>query len=139
MADLSITAANVDLLSGSERQGTFGATVTAGQAVYKDTADNNDLKLAQADGTALEATVAGIALNGGADGQPGDYQTAGVIDIGATATEGEIYVLSQTAGGICPEADIVTEDDYVTIIGVGNSDGNISLNIHVSGAQIPGA
>lgn len=139
MSDLSITAANVALESGSQRDGTFGATVTAGQALYSDSSDNGDLKLAQADGTAAEAAVVGIALNSGADGQPGKYQTDGIIDPGATATEGEIYVLSQTEGGICPEADISTEDDYVTVIGVGNSDGYISLNIHVSGAQIPGA
>ena len=139
MADLVITAANVDQSTGSQRHGTFGATMTAGQALYADSTDNNDLKLAQCDGTAAEADVVGIALNGGADGQPGTYQTDGVIEPGATATEGEIYVLSQTAGGICPEGDISTEDDYVTIIGVGNSDGNISLCIHASGAQIPGA
>ena len=139
MANETITAANVVFSSGTKGTGTFGATVVAGQVVYKDTADSNHLKLAQCDGTALQATVCGIALNGGGDGQPGDYQSTGVVAVGAGLTEGEIYVLSQTEGAICPEADILTEDDYVTIIGVGNSDGELALNIFVSGAQIPGA
>ncbi len=46
MADLSITAANV--LRGSNARvetGIFGATVTAGQVVYRDASDNNKFKL----------------------------------------------------------------------------------------------
>lgn len=143
MADVSPTAADVVMVSGSDKKVTFGATITAGAVLYFDTtAGEGDYKLAQCDGTALEAGSADIviALNGGADGQPGRVAALNpgdVVNVGATLTEGEIYVLSQAAGAMCPEADIVTADDYVTVLGVGNSDGNLVCIGLYTGAQIP--
>ena len=70
MADLTITAANV--LPGSNavtENGLLGATVTAGQAVYKEAATGT-WKLSDADSATAEVrTVGGIALNGGAHRQ----------------------------------------------------------------------
>lgn len=138
MADLTITAANV--IKGSTakvQQGIYGATVTAGQTVYADAADNGRFKPADADSaTAAARATAGIALNSGSAGQPADIQTEGLITIGATVAVGTIYVQSPTPGGIMPAADLVT-DDYVTVLGVGISASQIDLNIQRSGVAVP--
>ena len=54
--------------------------------------------------------------------------------LGFTAVEGVIYVLSE-AGAIAPVGDLLAAD-YVTIIGVGNSSGNVDLSIFNSGGQV---
>ncbi len=139
MADLSVTAANV--LASDEAKitrGTAGATITAGQTVRLNTTSGKWV-LADADaGTVADAGADGfgVALHGAADGQPISVVTMDDdFDPGATATEGVVYCLSATAGGIAPFGDLVT-DDYVTILGVGNSSGNIALSPIVSGAQV---
>ena len=83
MSALSITAANVQPASNAViLSGTFGATITAGQVVYELSSDN-EWYLADADVLAT-SVVAGIAINGGSDGQAGDIQIVGDIDLGAT-------------------------------------------------------
>lgn len=138
MADLTITAANVVKGNGAKiLSGTYGATVTAGQAVYADPADNGRFKPADSDSaTAAVRTPVGIALNSGSTGQPADIQTEGRISIGGTVVVGTIYVLSATAGGIAPAADLVT-GDYVSVLGIGVSASQIDLNIHRSGVAVP--
>ena len=139
MATLTVTASQVQPGSGvATKEGIAGATITAGQTLYLDSATNT-LKLADADSTAAIATVVGISLNGASAGQPVEYQSVGSITIGAGAsmTVGEIYVLSDTAGGIAPEADISTSDDYVSPLGVATSAAILKLAINNSGAQIP--
>jgi hypothetical protein len=107
MADLTVTAASVLLTSGSVESGTAGAAITAGQALYKDSTDSYSLKLAQADGTAAEADAVGIALHAAGDGQPIAYaRTGAVINIGATTAKTTTYVVSATAGGVAPQADL---------------------------------
>lgn len=136
MADLSITAANVLAASGAVIQsGTLGATGTAGQVVYLDSSTQK-LRLADADLSVAAAEVVGILLNGGGDGQPIDYVLSGGVDVGATLTVGEIYVLSGTAGGIAPEADLASSD-WVTVLGVATAADNLKLSIIASGAQVP--
>ena len=132
MADISVTAANVKKGSGATTiTGTAGETITAGQVLYLDTADN-EYKKADADASA-SAVAAGIALCGAADGQPIIIQTGGNINIGGTVTVGEIYVVSATAGGVAPEGDLTT-GNYVTVLGIGTTTANIALKIHSSGA-----
>lgn len=122
MADISITAANV--LAGSDakkRRVTAGATVTAGAALYRDPADG-EYKLADADAEAT-AGCDGIALTGGADGQPiivAVPSLGGTINLGATLAVGQTYVVSTTAGGIAPISDMAT-GDFTSIIGVATS------------------
>jgi hypothetical protein len=136
MADLVITAANVVADSVSKQEYTAGATITAGQAVYIDTASDNVVKLAQSDGTALEATVKGVALNSASSGQPVLIAVSGDLDIGATVAIATVYVVSATAGGICPVADLATSD-YLSIIGVGTAADNLKINILNSGVEKP--
>lgn len=136
MADISITAANV--LPGSNARtenGTFGATVTQGQAVYLDASDGK-YKLADNDNaTAAVRRPRGIVLNAGSNGQPGTIQTSGDITIGGTLTPGTVYVLSSTPGGIAPQADLASGDDVV-ILGVATSTTALALDIQISGVTL---
>lgn len=137
MADLTITAADVVKGSSSSTDaGTAGASITAGQAVYKDTGDSDKWKLADNDDTALKAGSGGlgIALHAASSGQPLTILLSGDLDVGATLTVGEVYVLSSTAGGICPVADLGT-GDYVTILGVATAADNLRVSKNVSGIQ----
>lgn len=131
MADISITPASVVPGSNATQiQGTAGETITAGMAVYLKTSDSRWWK-AQADGTAAESgsgTQLGVALCGASAGQPivVDIADANGITIGGTVAVGTVYVVSATAGGICPEADI-TSGQYLTIIGVGSTTSAIKM------------
>jgi hypothetical protein len=137
MADLSVTAANVVKTSGSTVNGTAGATITAGQAVYFDSATNR-WKLAKDSGTAEEAGASGIgvALNGASSGQPLVVQTQGPYNPGATVTLGLIYALSDNAGAIAPATD-QGSTDRVTLLGVATSASELTLAPVVSGAVKP--
>ncbi len=139
MADLTITAANVQPVSGSTNivYGTFGATVTAGQSVYEDTSTSpSTFKLADADASATTANAKGIALNGGSSGQPAAIAIGGSITAGGTVVVGKVYVVSATAGGIAPSTDLAT-GMYTTILGVGISATVIALGIKASGVVVP--
>lgn len=132
MADVTIGTISLPVTAGvSIATVTYGATVTAGQSVYKDTSDSNEYKPADADVEA-SAVCAGIALVGGADGEAGVILTKGSIDLGATLTVGEIYVVSTTAGGIAPIGDLGS-GDYVSIIGTASATGQLDLGISNTG------
>lgn len=138
MVDLSITASEVQpgTTDATFDQGTAGATITAGQTLYIDTSDSNKLKLGDCDSaTAAVRTCAGIALHAALSGQPIRYQTGGSITIGATAamTVGHTYLLSDTAGGIMPSADLEA-GDYTSILGVATSTSVLLIRILNSGA-----
>jgi hypothetical protein len=134
MADLTITAASV--VAGStavKENGTAGASVTAGQVVYKDASDAGKFKLADNDSaTAAVRAPYGIALHAAASGQPLSVLKSGPITIGATVVAGDVYCLSSTAGGICPSADIAS-GDYNSILGIATSTTVIDVQIHSAG------
>lgn len=121
MADLTLTAANVVKgTTAKTKHGVLGAVVTAGQTVYLDTTTAT-YKLADCDSaTAAARYPSGIALNGGAIGQPVEVLYEGPITIGGTVAAGVPYFQSGTAGGICPAADMAS-GDYNTFIGWGQS------------------
>jgi hypothetical protein len=137
MADLAITAANVVRGAGAKIEtGIAGAVITAGQSVYKDSADGDKFKPADADSTtAAVRTTRGIALNGAANNQPLAVQVEGRITIGAAVAVGTIYVQSDVPGGIRPAADNGS-GDFVTILGVGVSATEIDLFIRPSGVAV---
>lgn len=136
MVDIVVTPASV--LPGSNAtvdHGTSGATITAGQVVYKDSADKK-WKLADNDSATAEIREAtGIALNGASAGQPIAVQKAGLITVGGTLTAGVAYYLSATPGGICPVADIAS-GDYVCLLGVSTSTTVLKLDISYSGVAL---
>lgn len=136
MADLTITATSVVPGSGAVTQsGTAGETITAGQALYLKAADSKYWK-AQCDGTTEESTVAGIAVNGASPNQPVIFQTDGTLNIGATTAKTTAYMLSATAGGICPQADLVSTNKIVYIGYATATDGTFVVKRIVTGAAV---
>ena len=134
MADITVTAANVALVSGSKQTGIAGETVTAGQSLYLKAADDR-LWLADTDSSAATTTCIGIALNNASAAQPLTYAGSGAtVNMGATLVVG-VYVLSGTAGGVAPVADLAASD-WVTILGTATTTANLALSIQVSGAQV---
>lgn len=135
MADVSVTAANVQ--PGTDTQyldGTLGATVTAGQTVYLDSVTNT-YKLADANASAATAAVKGIAMNGGASGQPVKVAIGGSINPGFTVTVGTTYVQSATAGAICPHADLAS-GHYPFVLGFGITTSSLKLVMKGAGVAI---
>lgn len=136
MVDLVITAANV--VKGSNAtlaNGTAGATITAGQALYLEAATTT-YKLADCDSATAEVrSPAGIALHASLSGQPITLQTAGDITIGATLAAGVAYYLSPNAGGIAPVADILS-GDYPVLLGLAKSTTVITLKIQEAGVAL---
>jgi hypothetical protein len=132
-AAISITAASVVGGEGSKEQRTAAGTITAGQVVRL----SSGSVVAAANDSAANAAAYGIALNGGATGQPIYVQRDGDITIGGTVAVGKIYALG-TSGGIIPVDDIAGSE-YITIIGVGISTTAIRLSIKAGGVAAAGA
>jgi hypothetical protein len=136
MADLTVTPGSVLFTSGTKVTGTAGAAVTAGQAVYSDSTTST-LKLAQADGTAAEAAVVGVALHAAGSGQPLVYAAQGsLINIGATTSTATTYVASATAGGVAPQADLVSTNKITRIGYATAADGSFVVDIKATGATV---
>jgi hypothetical protein len=135
MADLAITAASV--MAGADavlEHGRFGDTIIQGKVVFRDV-DTLRYEIADNDGATALKTARGIALNAGADGQPGTIHRQGDLTIGAVLVPGTKYCLSSTAGGICPQADLGS-GDKVVIIGVAKSAAVLTVNIQEPGVTL---
>ena len=131
MAALSITAANVALVSGGVRTVTYGETVTQGQPLRKLSTDNKFYLCNQDDATQAAASV--IALTPGGDGDLGVVAGAGAtINIGATVAIGTVYCVGASDGEIDPTADLAS-GDFVTIIGHAVSTSNMLLTFNALG------
>jgi hypothetical protein len=133
MADLTITAANVKLKNtGPYSAGVAGESIAQGEPVYIASSlayrtDNND--------GASKAVAVGIALMPAATGQTFLYAKNGAeIDVGATLTTAETYIVSANVGKIAPIADLATTN-YLTILGVAKSSSTLLVNIVASGVQ----
>lgn len=139
MTDLTITAASVLAGTGAKvTTGTAGATITAGQAVYLDSASTGKWLLADSDAASAIARGSarfGIALHGASNGQPLDVQTDGDITIGATMTAGTAYYLSDEPGMLCPFADLAT-GDYVMLVGIATSTTVLRIDTLYSGVVL---
>jgi hypothetical protein len=138
-ADLSITAASVHT-SGAKAKvisGTAGATITAGQTVYYDSATNT-YKLADAD-SATAHGVAGIALNGASSGQPLSICTEDpAFVIGATLVIGDTVWQSATAGAMTKvSTEGIASANYVSVMGVAVSTTAMAFHIISAGAVKP--
>lgn len=138
MADLSVTAADVGVSdsSGSLIIVQAGEAVTQGQPGYL---DSNDSKYYQtdADASATAANAAGVFMTAAsADGYAVLARTGVTVDLGATLTVGETYVVSPNKGGIMPVGDLAT-GDYVTTLGVATTASKLPLDISASGVAVP--
>jgi hypothetical protein len=120
-ADLTVTAASV--IPGPNADtitGVAGVTITAGQIVYLESSSNT-WKLADADASAATSGsggAIGLAAGGASTGQQfvvvlsDDNLTVG----GTLLMTAPIYVLSGTAGGIAPIADLAAADYPVVLL-----------------------
>ena len=132
MADLVITAASVVPGDNADvdRSGYAGEAITAGKPVYFSSTTKRWM-LADSNSATVEARKAkGVALNGAANGQPLAVAKSGDVTIGAVLTPGVAYYLSDTAGGICPVADIGA-GEYVCLIGFAKSASVLNVSIQV--------
>lgn len=136
MADVSITAANVLLVSGEPQYGIAGGTITAGMTLYKDGSASNTLKAGLATAAATDDIV-GIALQGSSSGQPLTYAGDGcVVNMGGTLVPGMPYYLSAgAAGGVAPVTDLVATN-YVTALGIAITTANLKINLSTSSVQL---
>lgn len=135
MAAISITPASVLKGTGAQVQNViWGGTVTAGMSLYEKA--DGTFAGADCDLSLLAATCAGIALTGGASGQPGIMQTAGDIAIGGTVVVGTTYYVGDDAGEIFVASDLAA-GDYVSIVGVGISATTIRMGRVNSGVTVP--
>lgn len=108
-----------------------GEALTAGQAVYMDTAVAvavGQVKKASATGAGLATQVIGFAANNASLGQPvkiliRDPQ----LTLGGTVTAGCIILLHTTAGAVTLTAGDITTGGYVAVMGVGISATKISV------------
>lgn len=132
MADLSITAANVGVTSNTVFELVqVGESVTQGQPAYKKALDGLYYK-ADANASSATAAALGVFLSPASTNGYALIAKSGSILAGATLVVGETYVVSATAGGIAPLADVTT-GWYVTILGVASSATTLALDIVRSG------
>ena len=112
MADVSVTAASVVRTGGTPLiDGILASTTTAGQTAYDTVAGTAPptYGLCDANGTTPADKFVGIFATGGAAGQPCKIIPAGATyNPGFTATVGEIYVTTVTAGGIALADDLAS-------------------------------
>lgn len=136
MADLAITATSV--VPGTDamiQSGIAGETITAGNSLYIKAADSKLWK-AQCDGTPEEATCVGVALNGAAPNQTVAYVSAGTVTIGATTSKATTYVVSATAGGIAPQADLIATNRISYVGYATDATGTLIVNRRLTGAVV---
>jgi hypothetical protein len=129
LADLVLTAS--DIIAGSNSaqvHGTAGETIVAGKAVYQNTTTKKWMLADSNSATAAARQAAGIALNGASDGQPISVHKSGDLTVGAVLTAGQAIYLSDTAGGLCPLAD-VGAGEYVCLIGLAKSTSVLAVDI----------
>ena len=123
MADLSITAASVSLISGPSCDAYAGEALTAGQSAYL-AADGKWYK-AQRDGTQIEGGQYGLGI--AVNSAPGVGQAVRIalpgalVAIGATVAANAIYRVSATAGAIADAAGSSTNYDSLLAFGVSTS------------------
>lgn len=132
MADLTQTATSV-IGYGEQLHGVLGGTVAAGMPVRL----SSGTFVAATDASLAGAAVEGIALTGGAVGQPFTYQKGGNINLGATLAVGKVYVLS-TSGAIAPVDDIAGSE-FVTVLGIATTAALMKMGIVQSGVAAAGA
>jgi hypothetical protein len=139
MADLSSITAVRPTATTTKIDATYGATIAAGQSVYKDTADGDKWKLADADNTTVTAGSGGvgIAMTPGVDDGKGIIATGGsVILVGTTMAVGTTYIVSDTPGGIKPTADAASGDN-VTLLGNAATTTQLDITAVATGNQVP--
>lgn len=133
MVDITVT--NTAVIAGSDatiESGKAGATIAAGKVVYKASATGK-YGLADSNGASAEIKApVGIALNDASDNQPLAIIKSGSMTMNAALTAGSTYFLSDTPGGICPDADVGAGETVVQL-GIAVSTTVLSVRIFAPG------
>ena len=133
MADLSSITAVRPTRTTQLRVVQYGATIAAGQPIVESA---GKYVLADANASAVLAAAQGIAMTPGVDTGYGVMAFGGpIILVGTTMTTGTGYVVSDTAGGIMPAADL-SSGDWHTQLGVAASATQLNLDINATGIQV---
>lgn len=134
MSDLTITAANIVLVSGDVATKNAAEAVTAGNWLYA-VPSAITVGIASKSDVAKQ-TVIGLALNSAGVGQPVNYALPGaVVSFGAILTVARWYLLG-AVGATRPVADQTT-GDYVTQVGYALTTSNMQLKIVNTALQAP--
>ncbi len=134
MADISITGPVTPTGSlANIAYGIAAVAVTAGQAVSKDSATSDQLRLADSNASASTQAV-GIAVCSAAIGEVCVYATNGATITQAGTTFGKNIALfvSENAGGLAPQAD-VGSGEYGCCLGFGLSTTTFKVSITITG------
>lgn len=135
MADLTSITAVRPTETTQLRVVKYGATISAGQSIYR--GPGSKYLLSDSDASLAAAAAEGIAMTPGVDNGFGLMAFGGpVVLVGTTMTVGETYLASRTAGGIMPNVDRLS-GDYVTRLGVASSATQLDLSIQATGVQVP--
>jgi len=130
MAALSgITAVRPTSNTGSELV-PYGATISAGQTLYRDATDGL-YKLADCNDTTATAEIRGVAITPGVSGGYGYIAKSGsIILVGTTMAVGTTYYVGQTAGSIDPT---LTTSDKTSRVGDAATTTQMDLAIKATG------
>lgn len=125
MADVTQTAANVRVNAAGSRKKEVqaGETVSPGMPLY----ESSDGKYYKAAASSATLAAAKGICNGYADNN--DYVQIvqqGEMDMGGTLVLGEGYLVSSTAGGIMPLADLST-GEFPHLLGWATTAGNLRV------------
>jgi|GEM_PF-1708671 len=136
MAVLSgITAVRPTTSTGAPERVQWGATVTAGQPVYR--AADSKCSPADADLSLAASEVIGMAMTGGANLDYGYIlKTGNVILVGAVMTPGVAYYVGPTVGTIVPAGADLTTGCNVTRLFTSVSATEAKMSIEATGAVV---
>lgn len=137
MADYSVTASSVQLLSGSAQVATAGEALTGGQPFYLDNGNNSVAMKSDANASGKDR-IDGICLPVSvAANQTFTYATPGqTINPGFTANQTDVVILSTTAGALAPVADLASASK-LTIAGVMQATNQLYLLCYQSAVAKP--
>jgi tricorn protease-like protein len=122
MADLVIADPDLVLfVSGSVLTYNAGVALAAGKGVVLDASNLWQL----ADATA-ERNNYGITLNPAAIGQSVSVIVQGTLDLGISLSQGLLYCISATSGGIAPITDLVATN-FTNVFGYADDDNQLIL------------
>ena len=135
MADLTLTPASIVAADNAVKEsGLAGETIVAGKAVYKSPTTKKWMLADSDSATSAAKTAGGIALNGASLNQPITVAKSGDLTMGAVLTAGATYFLSNTAGMICPDADVGSGEN-VCQLGIAKSTTVLSVKIFAPGVS----
>lgn len=130
MAAVTMTPANVRIVSGTPKTGLIGgATLDAGIFVYADSSAAGKLKAGGVSTTAL-STIVGMLVGPTTDGEPAILAADGDVITGGTFAKETWYCVG-ASGVIQPVADLTT-GNIITYLGYGLGTGYLKISIHVT-------